>query len=36
MESFERTKTRRSTATIIMFAGATLVNISALVYALIH
>ena len=36
MEAFGRTKTRRSTATIIMFGGATLVNISALVYALVH
>jgi hypothetical protein len=30
---FERTKTRRSTAIIIMFGEATLVNISALVHA---
>jgi len=33
MARVERTKTRRSTATIIMFGGVTLVNISALVYA---
>ena len=36
MATFERIKTRRSGAIIIMFGGATLLNISALIYALIH
>jgi hypothetical protein len=36
MATFERIKMRRSGAIIIMFRGATLLNISALIYALIH
>jgi hypothetical protein len=36
MARFQRTKTQRSAIIIITFGGATLVNISALVYAVIH